>query len=157
LVIFEVIERHFFLFPSTIQNHQSSFINDAVSRNTYSIQIVSSHSAHSLNPQRICVLEFCGECFIWEALPSDGTAEAEDGHGADGGAAAIRGGGKRTAVDHAGADFDAGGEAVENQPTRAALEGVDEAGVAGKLGGGGVEAGGELALEAGKSRLDFRD
>jgi hypothetical protein len=150
-------EGQFFVFPSTIQNQQSSFINHSVSRDGYPTQIVSTPSAHPFNPQRICVLEFCGECFVWEALPSDGAAEAEDGHGADRGAAAIRGGGERTAVDHAGTDFDAGREAIENQPTRAALEGVDETGVAGKLGGGGVKAGGELAFEAGKSGFDFRD
>ena len=70
------------------------------------------------------------EC-VRKALPSDGTAEAEDGHGADGGAATVRGGREGAAVDHAATHFDAGGEAVEDEAACTLLQCVDEAGVMG--------------------------
>lgn len=112
-------------------------------------------SLHALDAERVCFLEFGGQGGVWETLPSDGAAETEDGHGADGGAAAIRGGGKWATVDDAVADFDSGGKAVEDEASGAGLERVDEAAVCGKLGIGGVEAGGELAFEMRDGGFDF--
>ena len=104
----------------------------AICRRNLSPKIQPSFgSLHALDPQRIRVLEFGGKEGIWETLPSDGAAEAEDGHGSDGGAAAVRGGRKGAAVDHAATHFDAGGEAVEDEAACTLLEGVDESGVGG--------------------------
>ena len=49
----------------------------------------SYESLHALDPKGIRILELGGKEGIWETLPSDGTAEAEDGHGADGRAATV--------------------------------------------------------------------
>lgn len=92
-------------------------------------------------------LEFGWEGGIGEALEADGAGVAEDGSGADRGAGAVRGGGVRAAVDHGGVDFDAGGEAVDDEATGFLLENLEKVSGLGEFLVGGVDGGGELALK----------
>ena len=50
-------------------------------------------------------------------------------------------------MDHAGADFHAGGEAVEDKASGSVFHEFGEVAVVGELGIGAVQAGGELAVK----------
>ena len=113
-------------------------------------------SAHPLDTERIRSLELRRKRGVREALPCDCAAEAVDCHGSDRSAAAIGGRWERPAVNHAGADFHAGGETVENEATGALLQSRDKARVFCEFLVTGLKGGGELAFEAGDGGFDFR-
>ncbi len=64
---------------------------------------------------RVGVMELGGEHFLREALVANGSGEAEDGGGADGGKFGVGSGRVGPAVMHGGADFDSGRVAVEDE------------------------------------------
>ena len=91
--------------------------------------MVRRRSLHPFDAERIRFLELGRQGGVRETLPGDRAGEAIDRQGAHRRTAAIGGGGERSAVDHAGAHFDTGGETVENEAAGSALEGVDETGI----------------------------
>src|SRR4051812_23912049 len=95
----------------------------------------------------VAILQFFGQRGLGEVLEAEGPRPPVDGGGADAGGSAVRGGGVGAAVDHGVGDFDAGGPAVHQEAADLGLEDVDEVGVVGEVGVGGVEGGGEVALE----------
>lgn len=112
---------------------------------------------HPADAERIVIAEFGWQRGLRKGLPGDGATETVDGHGADGCTTSIRGGWERTAVDHAGADFHASGETIENETSGALLKDLDKRRVGGEFLLRAEEAGGELAFEAGDCGLNIRE
>jgi len=76
--------------------------------------------------ERVRILQFERELRLGEVLEADRTDEAVDGEAADGREARVGGGGVGASVDHGMRNFDARGEAVEDDAAGPLLEEVDE-------------------------------
>lgn len=110
---------------------------------------IACHAAidHAPDSQWIAVFQLVGEREVGEVLETDGADKAIDGERANRGGAAIAGGGVGAAVHHGVTDFDAGGEAVDDEPSGFALESGNEIGGIREVGLGAVQSGGKLALK----------
>ena len=101
------------------------------------------------------VTQFGGQGGVRIVLVADETREAVDGVGADGGGASVRERRVGAAVHDGVRDFDAGGEAVDDDASGDGFEAGDERGVLAEFGVGSVDGRGEVAVQGAEDGVDL--
>ena len=105
--------------------------------------------------ERILIFQFVGQRGLGKILVADGPREAVDRIRAHRGRAAVAGGRIRPAMHHGVADFDAGGKAVHDEPSRLALQNRNQIGKRGQVALRSVQGRGQLAFERARQLQQF--
>src|SRR5262249_53414342 len=102
------------------------------------------HDAH--NSRGIREAKLLGQQFLGRILESDSSSEPVDGAASDGSAAAIGGGGVRTAMHHSVADLDTGRISLEHDAADSSVENLQEPSGGGLIFSGQVDGRREIGF-----------